>query len=295
MSIDNPGLYDSVDETAYHAGTAFSMPTLSCSDCKVLAKPGGPALWHWRQQEPEALRREFDVGSAAHALILGTGPQIVCVPGEWRTKEKKAEVAEWREQGVLPLHSADYRAVFGMYKAVTSHPVASGLLASAPHREATGLVEGPGGQWLRSRFDAIGGAGIVDLKTVQAGAAEPEAFIRKALAFGWHQQAAFYRDMAQELGITDGPFRFIAVEKTEPYLVSVIELDEATEDLGRDRNHRAIDLYRRCLATGEWPGYPTDITTASAPPWAFRDAEETDHLDPTVEQELLDLLKGTKS
>jgi hypothetical protein len=273
MSIDNPGLYDSVDETAYHAGTAFSMPTLSCSDCKLLAKPGGAALWHWQQQEPEAPRREFDVGSAAHALILGSGPQIVCVPGEWRTKEKKAEVADWRERGVLPLHSSDYRAVFGMYKAVTTHPVASGLLAESPHREATGLVEGPGGQWLRCRFDAIGPDGIVDLKTVQS--ADPEAFARKAVDLGWHQQAAWYRDMAQALGITDGPFRFIAVEKTPPYLVSVIELDEATEQLGREANARAIDTYQQCKALDEWPGYPPQIITISAPPWAFTKEEES--------------------
>lgn len=277
--ITTPGIYDDVDETAYHDGSAFAEPTISCSDCKLLAKPGGAALWHWQQGQPETPRREFDVGSAAHALILGTGPQIVCVPGEWRTKEKKAEVADWRERGVLPLHSADYRAVFGMYKAVPSHPVAAGLLASAPHREATGLVEGPGGQWLRCRFDAIGPAGIVDLKTVQGGFADPERFIRKALAMGWHQQAAWYRDMAQELGVTAGPFRFIAVEKTPPYLAAVIELDEATEDLGRDANQRAIDTYRRCVATDEWPGYPDQIATVSAPPWAYPEIDIDEEIE----------------
>ena len=291
MSLDTPGLHDNVPEADYHEGTAFAMPTVSCSDCKLLAKPGGPALWYWRQTHPEPPRRAFDIGTAAHALILGTGPQIVCVTGEWRTKEKRAEIAEWRSKGAVPLHSVDYRAVFGMYKAVTTHPVASRLLDESPHREATGLAEGPG-VWLRCRFDAIGDAGILDVKTCQS--ADPEAFARHAIDLGYHQQAAWYRDMAQTLGVTDGPFRFVAVEKTPPYLVSVIELDEATEQLGREANARAIDLYRRCLATGEWPGYPTDITTVSAPPWAFRDAEETDHLDPTVEQELLDLLKGTQ-
>lgn len=292
MTITTPGLYDDVDEAAYHSGEAFGMPTICCSDCKVLAKPGGPALWRWQHDNPEPPRTAFDIGSAVHAFVLGTGPQIVCVPGEWRTKEAKAEVAEWREKGVLPLHSADYRAVFGMYRAVTQHPVAASLLAGAPHREATGLVEGPD-VWRRCRFDAIGPSGVVDLKTCQS--ADPGQFARKAVDLGYHQQAAWYRDMARELGITDGPFRFVAVEKTPPYLVSVIELDPATEDLGRDRNRRAIDLYRRCLATDEWPGYPSQIATVSAPPWSFRDAEETEHLDPTVEQELLDLLKGTQS
>lgn len=295
MTITTPGLYDDVDEAQYHSGAATAFESLSCSDCKLLARPGGPALWRWRQGHPEGPRREFNVGSAAHALILGTGPQIVCVPGEWRTKEKKAEVAEWREQGVLPLHSSDYLAVFGMYKAVAAHPIAAAWLAACPRREASGYAQFNSNEWFRCRFDAIGDAGIVDLKTVQGGCAEPEAFMRKALSMGWHQQAAWYRDMARQLGVTDGPFRFIAVEKTPPYLVSVIELDPATEDLGRDANHRAIDLYRRCRATNEWPGYPDQIATVSAPPWAFHDADEDNHIDPTVEQELLDLLKGTQS
>ena len=272
--ITKTGLYDGVPEDAYHSGAATSFESLSCSDCKVLARPGGPALWRWQQSNPEPPKRVFDIGSAAHAAILGTGPDIVCVPGEWRTKAVKEEVQGWRDKGVLPLHDKDYRAVFGMVGAVTHHPVASALLDSCPRREASAYVEDTDrGLYLRCRFDAIGPDGIVDLKTVQS--AEPGQFIRKAIDLGWHQQAAWYRDMAAELGVTDGPLRFIAVEKTEPHLVSVIELDPSTEQLGRDANHRAIDTWQQCHTLDEWPGYPSQIVTITAPPWAFTKEEES--------------------
>lgn len=264
--ITDPGLYSDVPEDDYHSGAATSFESLSCSDCKLLAKPGGPALWHWQQSHPEPPKRVFDIGSAVHAAILGTGPDLVCVPGEWRSKAVKEEVDQWRQKGAIPLHRSDYRAVFGMVGAVTRHPLAASLLDECPRREASAYV-GHGDLYLRCRLDAIGPKGIVDLKTVQS--ADPEAFARKAIELGYHQQAAWYRDMAQELGITEGPFRFVAVEKTPPHLVSVIELDAATEQLGRDANQRAIDTYRRCVATDEWPGYDSQIATVSAPPWAF--------------------------
>lgn len=270
--IDGPGLYADVDEADYHSGAATSFDSLSCSDCKVLARPGGPALWHWQQSHPEPPRRVFDIGSAAHAAILGTGPDIVCVLGEWRSKAVKEEVQQWRDKGAIPLHDGDYRSVFGMVGAVTRHPVASALLDSCPHREASAYRDADG-LYLRCRFDAIGPDGIVDLKTVQS--AEPEAFARKAVDLGWHQQAAWYRDMAQALGVTDGPFRFVAVEKTPPHLVSIIELDQATEQLGREANARAIDTWQQCRALDEWPGYPSQIITITAPPWAFTKEEES--------------------
>lgn len=269
--ITDPGLYSDVPEADYHSGAATSFDSLSCSDCKVLARPGGPALWHWQQDHPEPSKRVFDIGSAAHAAILGTGPDIVCVPGEWRTKAVKEEVEQWRQKGVLPLHDKDYKAVFGMVGAVTRHPVASTLLDSCPHREASAYRDADDSLYLRCRFDAIGPDGIVDLKTVQS--AEPGQFIRKAVDLGWHQQAAWYRDMAQALGVTDGPFRFIAVEKAPPHLVSIIELDEATEQLGREANARAIDTWQQCRTLDEWPGYPSQIITITAPPWAFTKEE----------------------
>jgi len=69
------------------------------------------------------------------------------------------------------------------------------------------------------------------------------------------------------------PFHFVLVEKTEPYLVSVVELDTEAVNIGRQLNDRAKRIYRECTATGNWPGYPSG-ELVSLPMWAIYQAEE---------------------
>jgi hypothetical protein len=73
------------------------------------------------------------------------------------------------------------------------------------------------------------------------------------------------------LGLCDDPvFVFIAQEKEPPYLVSVVEFDAEAIAEGHRLNRQAIDLFKRCVDTGEWPGYDDGITPISLPPWAFK-------------------------
>ena len=102
----------------------------------------------------------------------------------------------------------------------------------------------------------------------------PAAFGRAAAAYGYHMQAAWYLDLWRDLGADVEAFAFIVQEKTPPYLVEVVELDEDALDLGRRRNARALEIYRDCRASGVWPGYSgrdDQSTTVDLPPWAYRD------------------------
>ena len=49
----------------------------------------------------------------------------------------------------------------------------------------------------------------------------------------------------------------------------MVQLDDEAIDVGRARYQDALDIYQRCVETGEWPGY-TDViaTTISLPRWA---------------------------
>ena len=60
-------------------------------------------------------------------------------------------------------------------------------------------------------------------------------------------------------------FRFIVVEKSAPYLVSVIELDAEFAAIGRVRMKRAIDIFKACSEKNEWGGYE-EITHLVGPP-----------------------------
>lgn len=87
--------------------------------------------------------------------------------------------------------------------------------------------------------------------------------------YGYHQQDPWYRDAVATAGLGDDPqFVFVLVEKTPPYLVSVVELvPDAIAD-GRMLNRAAIDMYADCRDRNVWPGYPSLIHPVDVPDWS---------------------------
>ena len=59
-------------------------------------------------------------------------------------------------------------------------------------------------------------------------------------------------------------------------MASVTELSDSDLDRGRFQLDRAKRIYRECLASGQWPGYPP-FTTASLPRWAQYDLDEMEY------------------
>ena len=101
--------------------------------------------------------------------------------------------------------------------------------------------------------------------------------MRAAVNYGYHSQAAWYLDLARDLGHPARAFAFIVQEKEAPYLVTVIELPPELVDIGRRRNRAALERFRDCTESGVWPGYEgehnDDILTVSLPGWAARELE----------------------
>ena len=126
--------------------------------------------------------------------------------------------------------------------------------------------------WRRAKVDWLpeppktGRLIVSDYKTCRNASAA--AFGRAAAAFGYPEQHAWYDDgIRAVLPNVDSAFVFIAQETTPPYLVNVLELDAVAVNIGRERNRRAIDIYRRCRDSDEWPGYGPDVEPVSLPRW----------------------------
>lgn len=269
--------YDEIDEEAYHRH-----PALSVSTAKRMLEPGGPARVRWELDHGRTERREYDVGHAAHKMVLGVGAQVVDVGPDLRTKAAREAADEARAAGNVPLRSGDLRTVLDMADALASSGAAELFTGGQPELslfatdERTGLP-------IRGRLDYRRSDGLlIDYKTTKARGAGEDDFTRSVVNFGYHMQAAWYLDLAAACGL-DGPladrFIFVVQEKEAPYLVHVIELDDVFLSLGRTRNKAAIDMWMRCHETGIWPGYPysgdlNDLTTLAAPPWAFTDDDE---------------------
>ena len=277
--ITAPGLY-LMDADAY-----FSDPvpdgSLSSTWARKLMEPAGPAKFAHERRNPQPPKKVFDVGHAAHTIVLGSGSPIARIPedklaknGAVSTTEAKEFCAEARANGRTPLKPAEYDQVVAMAEAIKNHPEAMRVLAAdGTQTEVSAFRQDPEtGMWLRCRYDAVNPAGIGDLKTTTD--ADPAKFARKTAAeLGYFMQDAWYLDTARALDLTDGPLRFVLVEKTAPYLVSVVELSDVYLHIGRTRNRAAIDLYARCRAADYWPGY-TGVTVVDPPTWLLNESDE---------------------
>jgi hypothetical protein len=96
---------------------------------------------------------------------------------------------------------------------------------------------------------------IVDLKTTQDG--RPVPVTRSSTKYGYHISAAFYCDIAAQLGFEVDKFIWIFVEKTAPFAVSVYQASEATLIAGREMYKAGLEIYRQYQdkERHEWPAY----------------------------------------
>lgn len=272
--VVTPGVYD-LPEDVYFADPVPG-GSLSCSEAKLLLPPSCPALARHQKEHGRPPKRVFDLGHAAHKVVLGVGADIVVVPGErWDTKAAKAAVAEARDAGQIPVKEAEMAAVLAMADALRAHPFASKLLTPGrgePEQSLfwrdseTGVMRRARLDWLPTRTD---GRRMIIPDYKSAASAEKHAFARSAATYGYHMQAATYTEGVTALGLDDDPaFVFVVQEKEAPYLVNVIELDSLAMRIGRDRNRLAVDTYHRCVTTNTWPSYSDDVELVALPRWA---------------------------
>ena len=277
--ITEPGVYDDLDEAAYHADPVPG-GSLSASGAKLLLPPSCPARYHYDRTFGRPPKAEFDLGSAAHKLVLGAGLPICRLAYEdWRTKAAREARDEARFQGYIPVLEPDYTRVADMAGALRQHPIAGPLLDPGRGDRAEQSLfwtDEDTGIWRRARIDwlrgprSIGGRFvIVDYKTTTD--ASPAAARKTIANLNYHMQAAWYTDAVEQFYDLGPAFLFVFQEKQPPYLVSVIGLDDEDIAAGRARNAQACEIWRDCTASGVWPGYSDyDITYVTLPPWAAR-------------------------
>lgn len=274
-----PGIYDDMPEDAYHADPVPG-GSLSASGAKLLLPPSCPALYRYRRDHPKT-SAAFDYGTTAHKLILATGPKIDIINApDWRAKAAQDARKASHAAGNVPMLSADFCEVVAMESAIRAHPLARALFDPEFGKAEQSLfwIDEDTGIWRRARLDylpeRIAGRRLVIGEYKTAAAVDPES-IRKAVAnFAYHQQSAQYIDGVRALGLDDDPaFLFVFQMKTEPYLVTVAELDDVAIQVGRARNRLACEIYRDCREANVWPGYSSDIELISLPPWVTREHE----------------------
>jgi hypothetical protein len=270
--VAGPGVYD-IPADLYHLDPVPG-GSLSSTGARKLLPPSCPALYRHEQDNPKPYSADFAVGSATHAILLG-GAEVVVVDAEdWRTKAAREARDQAHAAGDIPLLPAEFDQAQAMVAAVRSHHRAGSLFSDLGLPEQTLIWQDPEtGVSCRARLDWLSDR-VVDLKTTVS--AEPGYIARHVAEYGYHQQADFYLGGAVELDVVppDAEFLFVFVEKTPPYLVTVVELDDDYLRIGHERNQLARQIYRDCTKAGVWPGYATDIELIAPPVWVQRRHDE---------------------
>lgn len=260
------GIHDGLPDVDY-----FDDPALSQSGAKLLLK--APALYKWRLDNPRPDTDAFDLGHAAHAKVLGVGAPVAVIDATDKRGKKWSEPAdEARAEGKVPLLRKDADAVDAMAESVLAHPLARAILESEGRAEQslfwtdeeTGIDCRGRIDWLTTTTD--GQPFLADLKTTVSAA--PDDFGRSVHTYGYGLQDRWYTTGLRAATGQDPAFAFICVEKDPPHLVTVGAIDDTARDIGERQMRDALDLYRRCVDTDEWPAYGTEFITYPSPRWA---------------------------
>lgn len=261
-----PGLYPDVPEVVYHGDP----DSLSSTGVRTLVAAGGPAKFIGAEREHND---DFDIGTAAHTLLLGTGAGLHVVHEKsWQTAKAKVEKAKARELGKVPLLTKQADRVRAMVDVALAHPEVGARLAVGVSELSAYALDPIWWAILRARFDHIlvdedaKEVEVDDYKTTKD--ASPRRFGKSAFDLGYHVQEAHYRRVIELLGYKVRRFSFIAQEKEPPYLVCLHEFDADAVAAGDRVVSAGIELWQSCRQVGDWPGYGEQTYQMSLPRWA---------------------------
>ena len=289
-AISTPGIYDLPPET-YHSDPC-PLPSLSNSIARKLIRQ---SPMHAHYAHPRLGGGAFSGGSKAmddgtilHALLLGKGGEFVEIDApDWRTRAAKEARDDVRASGKVAVLAHALEALRATAdaarKQIEAHPAARAMFE--PGRAEQAMLWEEGGVWFRSMVDFIPDdprAPLMDIKTTSLSAAPGEW--ERRLVTEYAMQDAFYARGYQALtGRTRPPMLFVVIETDAPYGVSVMEAAPSLRAVAAADVERAVRLWRQCMATGQWPGYPPFVASVEAPSWLLTKMEEQSLNDEILE------------
>lgn len=287
-----PGIHDEIPSEVYHADPAPE-PSLSAGVAKKLISRSPLHAWAGHPRLNPEYREEvadrMDFGSAAHALLLQGLDICHVVDGfdDWKKQAARDERDDARSSGLIPLLRKDYERMVELCEAVkrqtARHHARPIPLRDGCPEQTLIWRDRDYGVWCRARLDYLhpDALAVDDLKST-ATSANPHMWARRRLfEDGYDIQCAFYLRGLRTLTGEEFDWRFVVVEVEFPFAVSVVSLAASAVELAEQKVERALKLWKRCLESGEWAGYPLDVAYAELPAW-----EEARFLEQHYEEEM---------
>jgi hypothetical protein len=266
----------------YHADRIKDVPTFNAGTANLLLNRSPLHAWtahprlnsNWQPEVDD----KFDIGTAVHALLLqGLNIMEVLAYKDFKSDAAKEARDAARANGRLPILAKNAKRVEEMCDAVAEQLQAfdakpTPLTGGKPEQTMV-WQDSATGVWCRARIDWLHDdlSAIDDLKTTTR-SAHPEAFAKNLYSYGCDVQCAFYlrgmRALSPGWDGWPGPqWRWIVVETSPPYGLSVVEPGPAVLELADAKVDAALKLWAECLERDVWPGYPTKVATAELPAW----------------------------
>ena len=268
----------------YHADPCDT-PSLSSTIARVLINrtPAHAKAAHPRLSDvplDPKTSDAMDMGTAVHQLLLRDDRVDTHDYPDYRTKNAREWRDEVRSRGRIPMLDHQWERANSVANAIREQM--RGLDEPTPFTHGTAeqtiTWQDTGGAWCRARLDWLhNDMTLIDDLKVTSKSADPVVWQKQIWSMGYDMQAAFYvrglTEYVWEMSPLPTPprFRWVVAESSPPYCVSVVELSDQDMQAANFAVDGAIDLWNRCMASGEWPGYKTEPHIAVKPGWAARD------------------------
>lgn len=303
IMVNKPGIYQwSSDE--YHGDIHLPVPSLAAGIADSLVNQTPLHAWtRHRRLNPnyvEEVNDTFDAGKAAHSILLeGENTMEVMPYDDWRTKAAREAKEAAREAGKVPMLAKHASRVMRMVEAARTafercEDLRGYAMATGSAEQSYAWKESNSGPilrdgvppnqdiWLRCRPDWVSPDRkiMMDAKFTDTDAG-PASFSNQIVRMAYDLRGSFYlRGNTALGGNPEAVYLFLVQEARAPYATSFIALPPAYVELGNRKVERAIELWRECMATNVWPGYPNRILYPDPPPWAMSqwDDRKTDNL-----------------
>ncbi len=278
----SPGIHR-IHSEEYH-GDPCIKPSLSRGIIKeILACPAKAFVAHPRLNPDfvtPAPDRKFDVGTAAHSLLLeGVNNCVVIKADDWRTKESRETADEARYIGKTPLLENQFDKTIVMVEAAEKQIIAcpdldiknlqkDGKSEQTIIWKETDEIHRVSYHRIRLDWASKDFKITLDYKST-GGSADPNEFTNHIFKMGYDVQHSYYtRGILAATEVTT-TFIFVVQETEPPYLCSFIGLTPQYVDMGKQKVEFGIFLWNQCMQTGEWTGYPKKICYVEPPAWAL--------------------------
>ncbi len=250
-----------VEDDFYHGS-----PGISASGLKTISSTSPEVLRYEKTHEKDRTPALI-LGSAIHKFILENekfNDEYLIAPSNRKTdREYKIFINSHKEEideGKIVLTKRDGETLEGILLSLKDgstkggNNTYSGIINNKDTliEKALYTIDRERNIIMKVKIDINMSGMLLDLKSTKS--AVVDKFMRDAANLGYGIQAAFYRKITELAGKDSNMFGFVAVEKTPPYVHSVIIMEELDVALEYAKVETLLDQYSACLNNDIWYG-----------------------------------------